>query len=159
MHPLQSEIYNINLLPTPSPDEDGLSSLFSVAGDERNQHSGLRDFDNHGDYSGGADMCAIEGSGGVDQEIDEFEAAAAAQQSVGTVMATNISGESCFAWSINHGDKYSSATEFYEFVQTKYCKERQFMIRKASTVVKCPKDVPEGCHPQTVYTPSCLNAH
>ena len=147
VHPLQSEIYNINLLPTPNPDEDGLSSLFSVAGDERNQHSGLRDFDNHGDYSSGADMCAIEGSGGVDQEIDEFEAAAAGQQSVGTVMATNTSGESCFAWSINHGDKYASATEFYEFVRTKYCKERQFMIRKASTVVKCPKDVPEGCHP------------
>ena len=50
VHPLQSEIYNINLLTTPNPDEDGLSSLFSVAGDERNQHSGLRDFDNHGDY-------------------------------------------------------------------------------------------------------------
>ena len=50
-----------------------------------------------GTISSGADMCVIEGSGGVDQETDEFEASAAAQQSVGTAMATNTSGESCFA--------------------------------------------------------------
>ena len=52
-----------------------------------------------------------------------------------------------YAWSINHGDKYPTASAFYAFVEQKFCKERNFLVRKTSTCKKAPKGIPEGCHP------------
>ena len=52
-----------------------------------------------------------------------------------------------YAWSINHGDKYATASAFYAFVEQKFCKECNFLVRKTSTCKKAPKGIPEGCHP------------
>ena len=102
----------------------------------------------------------------MDEEDDEDEFSVAAHASKSAIQTTttkdgfsyvcvqppNVPGHETqgnpkFAWCIKHGDRYPSATAFHEFVNTKYSKERNFMVRKKSSNRKAPKEIPDGCHP------------
>ena len=149
VHPLHLQIENVNLLPYEG-EEDELSGLFSVAADENSHESVLNDImgeqvDAVGVHAGARDQTQYE------EDDDDFAAAVPASQPLSNtrVAPTNqsLQIESQCAWFIKDGDKHDSATDFHVFVQTKYCKERQFLVRKESTVRKAPNVIPEGFHP------------
>ena len=154
-----NQINNINLPPsTTSADEDGLASLFSMWGDENPMHSSLDDFE-HGSVHcpiAAGNTCEANNNynAGFDED-DEFAAAVHdANAKTGFPSVQLLSGKECgastslnYAWSINHGDKYATASAFYAFVEQKFCKECNFLVRKTSTCKKAPKGIPEGCHP------------
>ena len=170
---LQDIIDNINFLPGPEDDGEGLSSLFSVVGDETPNNISINDFGTVGGIMNAECESNVRTPGSAEQsnatenvrgnelqseESDEFADAAATLPPFKSVLAPILpSSEQIvdrnFAWNINHGDRHPSASEFYKFVQYSYCAERQFMVRKASTVTKPPKGIPEhSLPPDGIYS-------
>ena len=172
VHPFQNDFENINLLPNSTPDdEDGLGNMFSLLSDENLNESNFDDFElTSKSEAPNTDACFVEevtdNASVMDEEDDEDEFSVATHASKSAIQTTttkdgfsyvcvqppNVPGHETqgnpkFAWCIKHGDRYPSATAFHEFVNTKYSKERNFMVRKTSSNRKAPKEIPDGCHP------------
>ena len=145
-------------------DEDGLSNMFSVLGDENQPSLITNDFDDDSHFAINEDAGIVvepnENVDGDEEEEDEFCQAIASQIRTTTkdgcsficvqpssLTAAIIGENRTFVWSINNGDRYNSATDFFKFVNNSYSKERNFMVRKTSTCTKGPKGIPEGFHP------------
>ena len=145
--------------------------MFSLLSDENLNESNFDDFElTSKSEAPNTDASFVEevtdNASFMDEEDDEDEFSVAAHASKSAIQTTttkdgcsyvcvqppNVPGHETqgnpkFAWCIKHGDRYPSATAFHEFVNTKYSKERNFMVRKTSSNRKAPKEIPDGCHP------------